>query len=490
MTKALDTTGTTPIPANKAHLGLVSGAKPQKMTLLLVLHFLYVFLPHLFITLPISLLWNHLFARWTSPIVQLVGRPVLADGSLYRPQARLLFNRTRAYDLVHASRPFARYRDWVSYVDVKGTTGRWIAPPGTKRSEDEVCLYFVHGDLDTAGKAQLFFLSLAKSLNLKRNVQFSVFCLDYELAPEFKYPSQLIETLAGYHYLVNQMGIAEDKICLAGDSAGGNLATAFLLHLARPNPTIKVPAELGPTPRRPGSAILISPFVNLISHTTSRKTNLPFDFIDDGGAYRAALDYVGVVPERQSVPSFHPVHFFTFPNPSPPSSLVAGKKAFVPGQEGEGLALFDSPYCNPIVCKDESWWKEACPGEGRTMVTWGGNEIFSDDIEELVDILEKSGVAPTALYKPLGAHDWVLSDSFVPLAYRTHSQGPDREKSYALEQVASFLQETAVHGRKEKRTEAQKNTVLDDKKPQREKLRQRKAPEASLNESEVLVERE
>lgn len=47
MPKVLDTTGTTPVPANKAHLGLVSGAKPQKMTFLLALHFLYVFLPHL-----------------------------------------------------------------------------------------------------------------------------------------------------------------------------------------------------------------------------------------------------------------------------------------------------------------------------------------------------------------------------------------------------------------------------------------------------------
>jgi hypothetical protein len=149
------------------------------MTFLLALHFLYVFLPHLcefgvrykrarltscshaVITLPISLIYNHLIARWTSPIVQLVGRPVLADGVIKTsqyilsrctaPQARLLFNRTRAYDQVHASRPFKGYRDWVSYVDVKGTTGRWIAPPGTKRSEDEVCLYFVHGESRSSG---------------------------------------------------------------------------------------------------------------------------------------------------------------------------------------------------------------------------------------------------------------------------------------------------------------------------------------------------
>lgn len=83
----------------------------------------------------------------------------------------------------------------------------------------------------------------------------------------------------------------------------------------------------------------------------------------------------------------------------------------------------------------------------------------------------------------------MISLQFVPLAYRTHGKGPDREKSYALEQVASFLQETAVQGRKAQREE-QKNSILHDDKPEPDSLRQRKAPpEDSLNESEVLVEK-
>ena len=130
--------------------------------------------------------------------------------------------------------------------------------------------------LDTGGNAQIFFLKLAKLLN-KRSVATSVFSLDYgappntrtllyiayllastELAPERMYPSQLIETLAAYHHLVNDLGIPEDRICIAGDSAGGNLAEAFLLHLARPNPAISVPASLGPTPKRPGVRTVLS----------------------------------------------------------------------------------------------------------------------------------------------------------------------------------------------------------------------------------------
>lgn len=92
---------------------------------------------------------------------------------------------------------------------------------------------------------------LAKELNIERGMQFSVFAVDYKLAPEFRYPSQLIETLAAYHHLVNTLGVSETKICLAGDSAGGCLSAGFLLHLARPNPAIKVPSELGPIPGPP-----------------------------------------------------------------------------------------------------------------------------------------------------------------------------------------------------------------------------------------------
>lgn len=104
---------------------------------------------------------------------------------------------------------------------------------------------------DSGTNAQAFFLDAIKSLKKDHGVAASVFFLDYRLAPEYKYPSQLIETLAGYHYLVNSLGIPESKIVLGGDSAGANLASAFLLHLARPNPVIKVPESLGPTPKRP-----------------------------------------------------------------------------------------------------------------------------------------------------------------------------------------------------------------------------------------------
>lgn len=89
--------------------------------------------------------------------MQVVGRPFYADfvvklaqfllsrGTI--AQSRLVFNRTQAYSIAHKSPAFAGYRDWVSYVKVAGTAGRWIAEPGTKRNEDDVVLYYIHGEL-------------------------------------------------------------------------------------------------------------------------------------------------------------------------------------------------------------------------------------------------------------------------------------------------------------------------------------------------------
>lgn len=108
------------------------------------------------VVLPLRLVWHHLINRWRSPIVNVIGRPFYSDFVVKLSQyilsrctaaeARILFNRTNAYSITYNGPLFAGYRDWVSPVDVKGVAGRWIAPPGTRRSEDEVVLYFIHGE--------------------------------------------------------------------------------------------------------------------------------------------------------------------------------------------------------------------------------------------------------------------------------------------------------------------------------------------------------
>lgn len=72
-------------------------------------------------------------------VVQLT-RYLLARATV--AQNRLLFNRTTSYETVHK---LPAFKGWVEYVDVNGVTGRWLAKPGTKRSEDEVVFFYIHG---------------------------------------------------------------------------------------------------------------------------------------------------------------------------------------------------------------------------------------------------------------------------------------------------------------------------------------------------------
>ncbi|SCZ87806.1 BZ3500_MvSof-1268-A1-R1_Chr2-3g05274 [Microbotryum saponariae] len=453
--------GTTPIPAEKRHLALASRAKPVRMNLMLLLHMIFVVLPYAFVKLPLEIILSHIILRFRSKMVHLIGRPWYADyvrrltqfvlSRTTTAQARVIFNRTNAYTLAYAGVAFIGYKDWVTQISVNGTTGGGFL-------------------LDTGGNTQNYFLYLAKELNLRRKVKFSIFQLDYELAPEFVFPSQLIEVQAGYHYLVNNQGIDPKKIVVAGDSAGqsfaelllpppcagltqktkqktshagGNLATTWLLHVARPCSSITVPESLGPTPPRPAGAFLISPMVDLCSYRPSRKANNKYDFIDNGGAFRAALEYIGVPNSAPiGVPSWNPIHFFQFPNAHPPRGFNKAPK-FVAGKEAKGLELLGSPYANPIVCEDLEWLKEAFPDDGRTLISWGGMEVFNDDIEEIFKRMEKAGVAPAKSFKPLGAHDWILFDSFIPGLHKTHSFGPDRVATHNTS-VASAKQDVKL----------------------------------------------
>ncbi|CAK4638447.1 unnamed protein product [Aphanomyces euteiches] len=64
--------------------------------------------------------------------------------------------------------------------------------------------------------------------------------LDYKLAPEAKFPSQLHEALAAYEYLTTR---SSKPILLLGDSAGGNLVLSLLLALKLPeNKHLRRPA--------------------------------------------------------------------------------------------------------------------------------------------------------------------------------------------------------------------------------------------------------
>jgi acetyl esterase/lipase len=57
-----------------------------------------------------------------------------------------------------------------------------------------------------------------------------VFCIDYRLAPRYRFPTAADDVRAGWDWLVDTCGIPAKQIVVAGDSAGGHLTVDMLLQ--------------------------------------------------------------------------------------------------------------------------------------------------------------------------------------------------------------------------------------------------------------------
>ena len=93
-----------------------------------------------------------------------------------------------------------------------------------------------------------------------------LFVPDYRLAPEFPFPAALEDAFAVYEALLDQLDSA-DELFLAGDSAGGGLATSLLQWIAQRG----LP--------RPVAVGLLSPQVSLVASDRSVVANADRDIL-------------------------------------------------------------------------------------------------------------------------------------------------------------------------------------------------------------------
>ncbi len=92
-------------------------------------------------------------------------------------------------------------------------------------------IVFVHGGGYVVGNNDTHNLIMRR---LMQEAGAIVAGVDYSLAPEYKFPTQLFEVVASIDYLhhnASNYGIDPDDISIAGDSGGGNLALAANLYL-------------------------------------------------------------------------------------------------------------------------------------------------------------------------------------------------------------------------------------------------------------------
>ena len=90
-----------------------------------------------------------------------------------------------------------------------------------------------------------------------------IFALEYRLASASPFPSAnafpacLVDAIAGYRYLVEDVGFAPENIILAGDSAGGGLAFGLAYYLHKHRDTLSEVSKIRLD--NAGGIILISP---------------------------------------------------------------------------------------------------------------------------------------------------------------------------------------------------------------------------------------
>lgn len=146
----------------------------------------------------------------------------------------------------------------VETVSANGVPAEWTAAPG---ADPGCAILYLHGGGYVIGSLDSH-RHLAAEAGRAAGVR--TLAIGYRMAPEHKFPAAVEDALAAYRYLLDS-GIAAQRICIAGDSAGGGLAVAAMLAIGGAN----LP--------QPACGWCISPWVDLACTGASMQDNAARD---------------------------------------------------------------------------------------------------------------------------------------------------------------------------------------------------------------------
>ncbi|KAB8231278.1 alpha/beta hydrolase [Aspergillus alliaceus] len=171
----------------------------------------------------------------------------------YKPGSQTLSSPRYTHLKVHLFHPIHR-PPFTAYWITRGLSTQ--LPP----NKADIVIYHMRGSGYALGHpaAHLPALLFLAEILEKRGLKPAIFSLDYTLAQNAPFPKQIDEALAAYGYLLEEEGIDPERICLMGESAGGHLALAFLVALSLSH------SGVGAKYPRPGSAVLLSPWIDLL----------------------------------------------------------------------------------------------------------------------------------------------------------------------------------------------------------------------------------
>jgi len=226
-----------------------------------------------------------------------------------------------------------------------GVPAEWVIPEGAQSSR---AILFVHGGSFVAG-------SIASHRTLAGNVAIAskarALLIDYRLAPEHPFPAAVEDTVAAYAWLLGQ-GLAPGQVVVAGDSAGGNLSLALLLHLRdRQQPM-------------PAGAVCLCPAPDLSFSGESAVTNLEKDIMLNMSEERAYIE------------------------------------AYLNGADPR------APLASPIYGD--------LRGLPPLLMQVGSHEILLSDVERFAEKARAAGVEVTLEVWPEMQHDWQVAAKLLP----------------------------------------------------------------------------
>ncbi|KAI5850387.1 Alpha/Beta hydrolase protein [Morchella snyderi] len=221
----------------------------------------------------------------------------------------------------------------------RGGHALWV----DKKQSPEKAFVFIHGGGFHVGlsSGHIKFIDSVITEAKKSGVSLSTVILEYDLAPESRYPTQLIQAISLFEHILGS-GISPSQIILGGESAGGNLILGLLSHILHPNPEFPILPELV---SQIGGAIIISPWVSFDTNSESMQGyNSEHDTIFPGIIDAWASSYLGLKEAR-------------------------------------------NPYSEPMRAP-EGWWSDLQSVVKRILITAGAEEVMRDDLVKFSQVLE------------------------------------------------------------------------------------------------------
>lgn len=141
------------------------------------------------------------------------------------------------------------YRGPSSHFSLTSDSNPVDSPP---TSPDEKVMLFFHGGgyaIDTAHPSGIDIATVPAFLNVSTNIG-RVLALEYRLSATDPYPvsnpfpAALIDAIASYSYLINDLGFKPEKVVVMGSSAGGHLAITLARYILDNPGVLPLPSAL------------------------------------------------------------------------------------------------------------------------------------------------------------------------------------------------------------------------------------------------------